>query len=62
MLTPADFADQTDFENANRGLIDAGEPVTVTAADDRVVFDLEPYTFLHGEASGYLSAGLWRQA
>ena len=34
---PADFADRTDFENANRGLIARLEPGVIKAASGRVV-------------------------
>ena len=48
-----DFADRTDFENAARGLVDPGDPVTIRAADGRVVFDLEPYAYLAGDVPGH---------
>jgi alkyl sulfatase BDS1-like metallo-beta-lactamase superfamily hydrolase len=38
---PVDFGDRTDFENAQRGLVDRLDPCVVKAADGRVVFDLE---------------------
>ena len=34
-------ADRTDFDNAQRGLVARLEPGVVTAADGRVVFDIE---------------------
>jgi alkyl sulfatase BDS1-like metallo-beta-lactamase superfamily hydrolase len=40
------FADRTDFENAKRGFVDALDPCVVTAADGRVVWDLEAYAYL----------------
>ena len=40
------FDDQTDFENAERGRIDALDPCVVKAADGRVVWDLTAYSYL----------------
>ncbi len=61
-MTELDFADRTDFENAASGLIDAGDPVTIKAADGRVVFDLEPYAYLAGDCPDTVNPSLWRQA
>jgi alkyl sulfatase BDS1-like metallo-beta-lactamase superfamily hydrolase len=59
---PADFADRTDFENANRGLVARFEPGVITAADGRVVFDAEAYTrVLSGECPDTVNPSLWRQ-
>ena len=41
---PADFADRTDFENAERGLIARLEPGVITGADGRVVYDADVFT------------------
>lgn len=59
---PLDFADSSDFEDAARGLIDPGDPVTITAADGRVVFDLSPYEFLDADCPETVNPSLWRQA
>jgi alkyl sulfatase BDS1-like metallo-beta-lactamase superfamily hydrolase len=40
----ADFADRTDFENANRGLVARLEPGVIKAADGRVVYDADALT------------------
>lgn len=58
----ADFADRSDFDDAARGLIDPGDPVTVTAADGRVVYDLQPYGFLNADCPETVNPSLWRQA
>lgn len=59
---PADLADRRDFDDALRGLIDTGDPVTITDAEGRVVLDLEQYAFLGGERPDTVHPSLWRQA
>jgi alkyl sulfatase BDS1-like metallo-beta-lactamase superfamily hydrolase len=56
------FADRTDFENSERGFVDALDPCVVTAADGRVVWDLEPYAYLDGDRPETVHPSLWRQA
>ncbi len=56
------FADQTDFENAERGFVDALDPCVVNAADGRVVWDLEAYRYLDGDCPPTVHPSLWRQA
>ena len=45
----ASFEDRQDFEDAERGRIDELDPCVVRAADGRVVWDLEAYSYLDGE-------------
>jgi alkyl sulfatase BDS1-like metallo-beta-lactamase superfamily hydrolase len=59
---PPDFADRTDFENADRGLIAELEPGVVTAADGHVVWDIDAFRFLDGECPDTVNASLWRQS
>jgi alkyl sulfatase BDS1-like metallo-beta-lactamase superfamily hydrolase len=56
------FADRTDFQNAERGFVDALDPCVVTAADGRVVWNLEPYVYLDGDRPPTVHPSLWRQA
>jgi alkyl sulfatase BDS1-like metallo-beta-lactamase superfamily hydrolase len=56
------FADRTDFENAERGLVDALDPCIVKAADGRVVWDLEAYADLNADCPDTVHPSLWRQA
>jgi alkyl sulfatase BDS1-like metallo-beta-lactamase superfamily hydrolase len=56
------FHDRADFANAGRGLIDALDPCVVKAADGRVVWNLEAYSYLDGEAPDTVNPSLWRQA
>jgi alkyl sulfatase BDS1-like metallo-beta-lactamase superfamily hydrolase len=47
-MSDLSFEDQTDFENAERGRIDALSPCVVKAADGRVVWDKEADSYLDG--------------
>jgi alkyl sulfatase BDS1-like metallo-beta-lactamase superfamily hydrolase len=41
---PADLADRTDYENANRGLVARLEPGVVKSVGGRVVYDADVFT------------------
>jgi alkyl sulfatase BDS1-like metallo-beta-lactamase superfamily hydrolase len=59
----ADFADRTDFDNANRGLIARLEPGVITAADGRVVYDADAYArATSGDCPDIVDPSLWRQS
>jgi alkyl sulfatase BDS1-like metallo-beta-lactamase superfamily hydrolase len=58
----ASFEDRQDFTDAERGRIDALDPCVVSAADGRVVWDLEAYSYLDGECPDTVNPSLWRQA
>jgi len=58
----ADFADRTDFENANRGLVARLEPGVVKAADGKLVYDADVFTrTLAGDCPETVHPSLWRQ-
>src|SRR4051812_13175122 len=60
---PADLADRTDFENANRGLVARLEPGVIKAADGRVVYDADVYTrTMEGDRPDTVHPSLWRQS
>ena len=60
---PADFADRTDFDNANRGLIVRLEPGVIKNAEGRVVWDIEAFTErTQGRAPDTVHPSLWRQS
>jgi alkyl sulfatase BDS1-like metallo-beta-lactamase superfamily hydrolase len=60
---PADFADQTDFENADRGLIARLEPGIITNPAGQVVFDADQFSSItRGECPQTVHPGLWRQS
>jgi alkyl sulfatase BDS1-like metallo-beta-lactamase superfamily hydrolase len=56
------FDDRTDFDNAERGRIDALDPCVVRAADGRVVWDLTAYSYLDADCPDTVNPSLWRQA
>jgi alkyl sulfatase BDS1-like metallo-beta-lactamase superfamily hydrolase len=57
-----DFADRTDFEDADRGLVAGPETDTVTTADGRVIWDFGAAAFLEGDCPDTVHPGLWRQS
>ncbi|MEU9828441.1 alkyl/aryl-sulfatase [Micromonospora chersina] len=62
MDSPLDFGDRTDFDNADRGFVAALTPGVVTAADGRVVWDADAWSFLDGECPDTANPSLWRQS
>jgi alkyl sulfatase BDS1-like metallo-beta-lactamase superfamily hydrolase len=56
------FHDTTDFDNADRGFIAALSPCVIKAADGRVVWDNDSYSFLDGPAPTSVHPSLWRQS
>lgn len=56
------FHDETDFADADRGFIAALSPCVVKAADGRVVWDNDAYSFLSGPAPTSVHPSLWRQS
>lgn len=59
----ADFADRTDFDNANRGLVAELEPARVQASDGRVVYDAAGFAAAtSGDCPDTVNPSLWRQA
>ncbi|WP_197502011.1 alkyl/aryl-sulfatase [Mycobacterium sp. E2733] len=56
------FHDDTDFHDADRGFIAALSPCVIKAADGRVVWDNDAYSFLGGSAPVSVHPSLWRQS
>lgn len=56
------FDDETDFVDADRGFIAALSPCVIKAADGRVVWDNDAYSFLGGAAPATVHPSLWRQS
>ncbi|WP_374023936.1 alkyl/aryl-sulfatase [Mycobacterium sp. HNNTM2301] len=54
--------DDTDFHDADRGFIAALSPCVIKAADGRVVWDNDAYSFLAGPAPTSVHPSLWRQS
>ena len=57
-----DYEDRTDFDNAERGLIDQLDPCVVRMPDGRVVWDIDAYAFLDADCPDTANPSLWRQA
>ena len=55
------FGDRQDFEDTERGFIARAEARQVLASDGRVVWDLDAYAFLEGDAPDTVNPSLWRQ-
>lgn len=60
VLKELPFGDDTDFENARRGLIAAGSG-QIENAEGRVVWDIDQWSFLDGDALDTVNPSLWRQ-
>ncbi|MGX9788630.1 alkyl/aryl-sulfatase [Mycobacterium sp. MMS18-G62] len=56
------FGDTTDFDDTDRGFIAAQQPCVIKAADGRIVWDNDVYSFLSGEAPASVHPSLWRQS
>lgn len=54
--------DTRDFDDADRGFIAALSPCVIKAADGRVVWDNDTYSFLGGTAPTSVHPSLWRQS
>jgi alkyl sulfatase BDS1-like metallo-beta-lactamase superfamily hydrolase len=55
------LADTGDFADADRGFLAALSPCVVKAADGRVVWDNDAYSFLDGDPPPSVHPSLWRQ-
>jgi alkyl sulfatase BDS1-like metallo-beta-lactamase superfamily hydrolase len=55
------FDDTQDFDDTERGFIAKATTRQITAADGRVVWDLDAYRFLDEPAADTAHPSLWRQ-
>src|SRR5690349_1966455 len=62
LLDTLPFDDTADFDAATRGFLGTVDPPVIRDADDRVVWDLDSYSFLEGEAPETVNPSLWRQS
>ncbi|WP_067813292.1 alkyl/aryl-sulfatase [Nocardia inohanensis] len=62
LLERLPFSDTQDFTDATRGLIARRTPNAVTAADGKVLWDNDTYSFLDGDAPDTVNPSLWRQS
>jgi alkyl sulfatase BDS1-like metallo-beta-lactamase superfamily hydrolase len=58
MMSDLPFHDRADFADADHGFIGTLDPLTIKAADGRVVFDSTRYGFLAGDCPGTVSPSL----
>lgn len=57
------LADQTDFENARRGLIESDDSLVIRRErDGKTVWNQDQYAFVSGDAPASVNPSLWRQA
>ena len=56
------FSGTRDFEDTDGGFIAAQQPCVIKAADGRVVWDNDVYSFLSGDAPTSVHPSLWRQS
>nr|MDA8320295.1 MBL fold metallo-hydrolase [Actinomycetota bacterium] len=56
------YDDERDFADADRGFIAALKPGVVRNAAGRVVWDIDSYAFLNGQAPDTVHPSLWRQS
>ncbi|MBF6101072.1 MBL fold metallo-hydrolase [Nocardia cyriacigeorgica] len=61
MTTNPDFDDTTDFDNADRGFIEALDQPEIRTSDGRTIWDTGSYAFLSGECPPTANPSLWRQ-
>lgn len=61
-MTVPDFADRTDFENADRGLLAGPGQDVILSADGSVAWNFTATGFLGGECPETVDESLWRQS
>lgn len=57
-----DYADRSDFDDADRGFLAALSPAVIRTEDGRVIWDGEAYAFLDEDCPPSAHPSLWRQA
>ncbi|MFD5871465.1 alkyl/aryl-sulfatase [Streptomyces sp. NPDC060322] len=61
-MSDLDYADRSDFEDAERGFVAALSPAVVRTQDGRVIWDGDAYAFLDEDCPGTAHPSLWRQS
>ena len=56
------LSDQTDFENARRGLVASNPALRVMGATGQPIWNMPAYDFMKGEPPASVNPSLWRQA
>ena len=62
LLNTLPFSDIADVEAARRGFVGSLSPAVVRDADGKVVWDMDSYAFLDGDAPVSVNPSLWRQS
>ncbi|MBI9093152.1 MAG: MBL fold metallo-hydrolase [Desulfobacterium sp.] len=62
VLNDLPFSDNTDFIQANRGLIARDEQLRVRGENGTVIWDQTAYDFIKGDSPSSVNPSLWRQA
>ncbi|MGC4960877.1 alkyl/aryl-sulfatase [Gordonia sp. DT101] len=62
VLDQLPFDDRRAFDDAHRGFIATLDPMVITDDTGRVVWDLERFTFLQGDAPATVNPSLWRMS
>ncbi|WP_371626668.1 MBL fold metallo-hydrolase [Streptomyces sp. NBC_01116] len=57
-----DYADRSDFDDADRGFLAALSPAVIRTEDGRVIWDGEAYAFLDEDCPPSAHPSLWRQS
>jgi alkyl sulfatase BDS1-like metallo-beta-lactamase superfamily hydrolase len=61
VLQELDFEDDTDFSQAQKGLIASAEDLQIANESGEIIWDNKGYKFISGEASSTVNPSLWRQ-
>jgi len=61
-MSDLDYADRSDFDDAERGFVAALEPAVVRTDDGRVIWDGDAYAFLDDQCPDTAHPSLWRQS
>ncbi|WP_319825408.1 alkyl/aryl-sulfatase [Thalassovita sp.] len=61
VLDLLNFGDRQDFEDATRGFVATFDEEAITKENGDVVFDLNRYAFMEGDAPDSVNPSLWRQ-
>ncbi|MFB7435267.1 alkyl/aryl-sulfatase [Streptomyces microflavus] len=61
-MSDLDYADRSDFDDAERGFVAALSPAVIRTEDGRVIWDGEAYGFLDEDCPPSAHPSLWRQS
>ncbi|MEU6951127.1 alkyl sulfatase dimerization domain-containing protein [Streptomyces sp. NPDC045714] len=61
-MSDLDYADRSDFDDAERGFVASLSPAVIRTDDGRVIWDGEAYAFLDEDCPASAHPSLWRQS